>query len=177
MAGVDDKLGLICSFEKFHGRPERGPVLPYMMPGRHKLKRGVKSKPKNEPCFYLSSGKDHASDFRKIILSPSATASYSADVTWGYRRAPFVGEWTTGSGGVAMTAPSPPAKGGGYQCPSPATGSAAALRGVVPAYAASGESPALLPRPLPPAPSLSQRQEAPVFCALPEVQPPALSVS
>ena len=112
MARVDDKPAMMCSFEKFHGRPYRGPVLPYMMPGRHKVKRTVKSEPKGEPCFYLNSGNDHASDCCKIILSRSGAASYSTDVTWGYRRAPFVGEWTTGSGGAAMAAPSPPpAKG------------------------------------------------------------------
>ena len=112
MARVDEKPAMMCTFEKFHGRPHRGLVLPYMMPGRHKVKRAVKLEPKGEPCFYLSSGNDHASSCFKAMLSRSGAGSYSTDVTWGYRRALFVGEWTTGSGGATMAAPSPPpAKG------------------------------------------------------------------
>ena len=34
MARVDEKPDMTCSYEKFNGRRYRGPVLPYMMPGR-----------------------------------------------------------------------------------------------------------------------------------------------
>ena len=53
MARVGEKPGMMCSFEKFHERPYRGPVLPYKMPGRHKVKRAAISEPKGKPCFCL----------------------------------------------------------------------------------------------------------------------------
>ena len=91
MARADEKPGTMCSQEKFHDRPYRSPLLPYMMPRRHKVKQATKSEPKGEPCFYLNSGNDYASDCAKIMLAPSGTANYSTDVTWGYPRTPFVG--------------------------------------------------------------------------------------
>ena len=53
--------------------------------------------PKGELFFYPNSGNHHAKDCSKIMLSPSGTASYSTDVTWGYRRAPLLGEQTRDS--------------------------------------------------------------------------------
>ena len=91
MARMDDNSGIMCSLEKFHDRPYKVPVPPYMTPGRHKVKRAATSEPKGESFFYLSSGNDHVSDFSKIMLSPSGIASYSTDVVWGYWRAPFDG--------------------------------------------------------------------------------------
>ena len=105
MVRVDENPGMMCPFEKFLERPYRAPVLPYMMPGRHKVKRAAKSEPKGEPWFYLNSGNDHASDCSKIMLSPSGIASYSTDMTWGYRRAPF-------GGGTAIAGSPSPAKRG-----------------------------------------------------------------
>ena len=69
-----------------------------MMPGTHHVKRATKMDPKVEPCFYLNSGNDHSSNCCKILL-PSGVTSYSADVVWGYRRVPFVGEIATCGGG------------------------------------------------------------------------------
>ena len=92
MTCVDEKPDMMCSFAKFHGRRCRSPVLPYMMPGRRSVKRTVKSDPKVERCFYLTSRNDHATDCSKIMLSPSGTPRYSMDVTWGSRRPPFMGE-------------------------------------------------------------------------------------
>lgn len=74
------------------------------MLGRHKVKRSAKSKPKGNPCFHLKSN-DHASDCCKIMLSPSGAASYSTNVTWGYRRAPFWRKWTAGSAEATMAVP------------------------------------------------------------------------
>ena len=62
MARVDEKPRMMCSFEEFHEMPYRGPVLPYMMSGRHKVKRAATSETKGELCFYQNSGNDHASD-------------------------------------------------------------------------------------------------------------------
>lgn len=87
-----------------------------MIPERHKVKPTVMSEPKEEHCFYLNSGNDHTSDCSKIMLSPSGIASYSTDVTWGYRRAPFMGEWTTPRGGTAMAGP-PSLPWGGLSVP------------------------------------------------------------
>ena len=111
MARVDEKPDVTSSFEKFHGQRFRGGVLPYMMPGRRSVKRTVNTDPKGERCFYLKSGNDRATDYSNIMLAPSGTASYYADVRWGYRHAPFLGEWTTGSGEPTPTAPPSPAKG------------------------------------------------------------------
>ena len=125
VARVDEKPGMMCSFEKFHEKPQRGPVLPYMMTGRHQVKRAAKSEPKEVPRFYLTSGNDHASDCSKIMLWPSGIATYLTDVTWGYWRAPF-------GGGTAMAGSPSPAKGGAVSDPTLATASTAGLRGVVP---------------------------------------------
>ena len=92
MACVDEKPDMMYYFGTFHGRRYGGPVLPYMMPGRRSFNRTVKSDPKGERCFYLNSRNDHATDCSKIMLSPSSTASYSPDVTWGSRRQIFMGE-------------------------------------------------------------------------------------
>ena len=104
-ARADEKPDMMCSFEKFHKRPYRGTVLSDMMLGRHKPKQATTSEPKGELCFYLNSGNNHASDSSKIMLSPPGIASYSTDVTWGYRRAPF-------DGGTAIAGSRSPAKGG-----------------------------------------------------------------
>ena len=153
MARVDEKPGMMCSFEKFHGRPYRGPVLPYMMPGRHKVKRAAKSEPKGEPCFYLNSGNDHASDCSKIMLSPSGIASYSTDVTWGYRRAPF-------GGGTAIAGSPSPAKGGAVSDPAQQS---QAPRGFEvwyqPSTPSTGVTPESSPTPLPAASSVPQQQK------------------
>ena len=58
-----------------------------------------------EPCFYLNSGNGHFSDHRKIMLPPSAIASYSTDVICGYRRALF------GEGTTIIGSPSPAKEG------------------------------------------------------------------
>ena len=91
MARVDEKPGMMCSFEMFHERSYRGSVFLNIMPGRHKVKRVAKSELKGELSFSLNSGNDHASDRSKIMLSTSGIASYSIDVTWSYRPATFVG--------------------------------------------------------------------------------------
>ena len=106
LARVDDKHGMMCYFEKLQARPYKGPVLPNMMPVRYKAKRAANSERTGEPCFYLCSGNDHVSGCSEITLSPSGVASYTTDVTWGYRRAPF-------SGGTAIAGSLSPAKGGG----------------------------------------------------------------
>ena len=110
MVRVDQKPGMMCSFDKCNEKPYRGCVLPCMMPGRHKVKRVAKSESKGEPCFYLNSGNDHASDCSIIMLSPSGIASCSTDVKWDYRRAPF-------GGGTAMAGSPSLAKGGAVSDP------------------------------------------------------------
>ena len=83
MARVDENPDMTSAFETFHGWRYRGLAVPHMMPGRRRVKRAVKSDPEGQHRFYLNSGNDHATDCSKIMLSPSGTASYSADVTWG----------------------------------------------------------------------------------------------
>lgn len=51
MVWVDKKPGNMHSFEKFHERISKGRVLPYMMPGRHEIKRTATSDPKSDPVF------------------------------------------------------------------------------------------------------------------------------
>ena len=70
MARVDKNPGMVCSFDKFHERPCRGSALPHMIPERHKVKLAVKSEPKGEPCFNLTSGDSHGSDCLKVMMSP-----------------------------------------------------------------------------------------------------------
>lgn len=72
---------MMCSFEPPREQWYRGPVLPYIMLGHHKVKWAVKSKLKGKPCFHLKPGSDHASGCCKIMLSPSGAASYSTNVT------------------------------------------------------------------------------------------------
>ena len=155
---VDEKPDMMCSLEKFHGRRYKRSVLPYMMPGRRSVKRAVKSDPKGERCLHLNSGNDHATDCSKIMLSPSGTAGYPTDVTWGYWRAPYTGEWTTGSGGATPTAPPSPAKGGDVSTP---TQKPEALQGFEVWYQqapqANGATPVHVSSPPQPASSAQQR--------------------
>ena len=92
MACVDEKPDMTCSYEKFHGRRYRVPVLPYMLHGRGSVTQPIKSDPNGKRCFDLNPGTDHATDCSKITQSPSGTARYSTDVPWCYMCAPFVGE-------------------------------------------------------------------------------------
>ena len=80
-----------------------------MMPGRHKVKRAVKSEP-GGTHFFLNSSIDHPSECSKIMLLLIGVASYSTDVTWGCQRAPIMWEWTTTSEGAAMAGPPSPEK-------------------------------------------------------------------
>ena len=70
MARADEKPGMMCSFEKSYGRAYRRAVLPNMMPRHHEVKRAVKSEPKGESCFYISSG----NEIRIGLLQDHATA-------------------------------------------------------------------------------------------------------
>ena len=82
-----------------------------MMPGFRHHNRKNKEESKGERCFFLNSGNNHSSTTDKILL-PSGIASYSADVTWGYRRWPFVGELPTWGGGAVVDLSVEPAVAG-----------------------------------------------------------------
>ena len=78
-----------------------------MMPGFRHANRKTKMHSKREMCFYLNTGHDHSSTAHKVLLA-SGVASYTADVTFGYYRWPFVGESPTrGDGAVVSSLPSP----------------------------------------------------------------------
>ena len=73
------------------------------MPGfRHRNSKN-KTESKGERCFYLNTDNENSSTTLKILLS-SRVCSYCADVTWGYRRAPFVGEMPTLGDGAVVDA-------------------------------------------------------------------------
>lgn len=72
---------------------------------------------RKEHCFYLNSGNDYASDCSNIIMSPSGVVGYSSYMMWGYRRVPFMGEWTTASGETGMAGQPPPEKRGSDSAP------------------------------------------------------------
>ena len=87
-AHTPDKLS---PYERLYKKHPTNRLLPFMMPGFRHHNRKNKAESKGERCFFLNSGNNHSSTTDKILL-PSGIASYSADVTWGYRRRPFVGE-------------------------------------------------------------------------------------
>ena len=90
-AHTPDKLN---PFERLYKKRPTHRLLPFMMPGFRHHNRKNKAESKGEHCFFLNSGNNHSSTTDKILL-PSGIASYSADVTWGYWRRPFVGELPT----------------------------------------------------------------------------------
>ena len=78
-----------------------------MMPGFRHANRKTKMHSDGERCFYLNTGHDHSSTAHKILFA-SRVASYTADVTFGYHRRPFVGESPTWSdGAMVSSSPSP----------------------------------------------------------------------
>ena len=87
--------------ERLYKKRPTNRLLPFMMPGFRHHNRKNKAESKGERCFSLNSGNNHFSTTDKILL-PSGIASYSADVTWGYRRRPFVGELPTWGGGAVV---------------------------------------------------------------------------
>ena len=93
-AHTPDKLNL---YERLYKKRPTNRLLPFMMPGFRHHNRKNKAESKGERCFFLNSGNNHSSTTDKILLS-SGIASYSADVTWRYRRRPFVGELPTWGG-------------------------------------------------------------------------------
>ena len=106
-ARVDNKPDMPCPWEKLYGRQPSSLVLPFMMPGFRHANRKTKMNSKGERCFYLNTGHDHSSTAHKALLA-SGVVSYTADVTFGYHRRPFVGESPTlGDGAVVSSPPSP----------------------------------------------------------------------
>ena len=106
-ARVDDKPDMLCPWEKLYGRRPTSLVLPFMMPGFRHANRKTKMHSKGERCFYHNTEHDHSSTAHKVLLA-SGVASYTADVTFGYHRRPFVGESPTwGDGAVVSSPPSP----------------------------------------------------------------------
>ena len=98
-AHMSDKL---CPWEKLYKRHSNSLPLPFMMPDFRHRNRKNKAESTGERCFCLNTGNGHSSTTHKILL-PSRVYSYSIDVTWGYRLAPFVGDvlkW--GDGAVGM---------------------------------------------------------------------------
>ena len=97
-AHTPDKLS---PYERLYKKRPTNRLLPFMMPGFRHHNRKNKAESKGERCFFLNSGNNHSSTTDKILL-PSGIASYSTDVTWGYRRRPFVGELPTWGGGAVV---------------------------------------------------------------------------
>ena len=97
-AHTPDKLS---PYERLYKKRPTNRLQPFMMPGFHHHNRKNKAESKCERCFFLNAGNDYSSTTDKILL-PSAIASYSADVTWGYRRRPLVGELPTWGGGAVV---------------------------------------------------------------------------
>ena len=137
-----DKLS---PYERLYKKRPTNRLLPFMMPGSRHHNRKNKAESKGECCFFLNSGNNHFSTTDKILL-PSGIASYSADVTWGYRRRPFVGELPTwGCGAVVDLSVEPAVAGsiGGSVFPAASAGmmagapTAAGSRGAAPAMAGS----------------------------------------
>ena len=91
----------LSPYERLYKKRPTNRLLPFMMPGFRHHKRKNKAESKGERCFFLNSGNNHSSTTDKILL-PSGIASYSTDVTWGYRRRPFVGELPTWGGGAVV---------------------------------------------------------------------------
>ena len=107
-AHTPDKLS---PYERLYKKRPNNRLLPFMMPGFRHHNRKNKAESKGERCFFLNSGNNHSSTTDKILL-PSGIASYSADVTWGYRRRPFVGELPTWGGGAVVDLSVDPAVAG-----------------------------------------------------------------
>ena len=97
-AHVPDKL---CPSEKLYKRRATSLPLPFMMPGFRHRNRKNETDSKDERCFYRNTGNDHSSTTHEILLS-SRVCSFSADVTLGYRRAPFVEEVPMWGGGAVV---------------------------------------------------------------------------
>ena len=106
-ARVDDKPDMLCPWEKSYGRRPTSLVFPFMMPGFRHTNRKTKMNSKGERCFYLNTGNDHSSTTHKVLLA-LGVASYTADVTFGYHRRPFVGEWPTWGDEAVVSSPSSP---------------------------------------------------------------------
>ena len=107
-AYTPDKLS---PFERLYKKRPTNRPLPFMMPGFRHHNRKNKAESKGERCFFLNSGNNHSSTTDKILL-PSGIASYSANVTWGYQRRPFVGELPTWGGSAVVDLSVEPAVAG-----------------------------------------------------------------
>ena len=91
----------VSPYERLYKKRPTNRLLPFMMPGFRHHNRKNKAESKGERCFFFNSGNNHSSTTDKFLLL-SGIASYSADVTWGYRRRPFVGELPTWGGGAVV---------------------------------------------------------------------------
>ena len=107
-AHTPDKLS---PYERLYEKLPTNRLLPFMMPGFRHHNRKDKEESKGERCFFLDSGNNHSFTTDKILL-PTGIASYSADVTWGYRRRTFVGELPTWGDGAVVDLSVEPAVAG-----------------------------------------------------------------
>ena len=107
-AHTPDKLS---PCERLYKKRPTNRLLPFMMPGFRHHNRKNKAESNGERCFFLNFGNDHSSTTDKILLL-SGIASCSADVTWGYRWRPFVGELPTWGGGALVVLSVQPAVAG-----------------------------------------------------------------
>ena len=107
-AHTPDKLS---PYERLYKKRPTHRLLPFMMPGFRYPNRKNKVESKGERCFFLNSGNNHFSTTDKTLL-PSGIASYSTDVTWGYRRRPFVGGLPIWGGGAVVDLSVDPAMAG-----------------------------------------------------------------
>ena len=89
-ARVKDKPDMLSPYRDFYGRAPFVRLLQFLKPGFRHVSRTETSKPKAQPCFYLSSGSNHAQDCCKVLL-PNGYTSYTRDVAWEHPRKPFVG--------------------------------------------------------------------------------------
>ena len=99
LARVDNPPDMLCPWVKLYRRCFASRPLSFIMSGTRQIIRPTMADSKGEQCFYLNAGDDHSFTAHKVLLASGVT-SYTADVTFGYRRRPFLGEFPWGGGAV-----------------------------------------------------------------------------
>ena len=108
VARINQTPGMMCWLNWLHARPYRRSVLPYMVPGRHR----VRVRAEGRVIILPELRQLHACDCSDIILPSIVVGASSSDVTCDYRRESFLAERITGSDVAGMPGPLSPGKGG-----------------------------------------------------------------
>ena len=76
--------------EIFYGSRPRLPLLPFLQPAYHRVRRQWKTDPRARMCYFLNFGYNHGRDCYQLLDTETGRVAYSRDVTWHHPEVPWI---------------------------------------------------------------------------------------